>query len=72
MKKIKIVFTEEIGEVEGVFDENDVLLGAWSCNDACWREYFNSFMFKLGIKIEDGRSPTESQMKKLKKYFGEE
>lgn len=68
MRTIKYVYTEEYGEIEGMFDENDELLGAWSCNDANWRdEYFSEFMEKLGIKVI--YSSERKLVKKLVKHF---
>ena len=60
---MKIVYNfyycgDDVGEVEGMFDENDKLLGTWCCNDGMWRnEYFNGFLQELGIDIQ--LTPTE-------------
>lgn len=56
-KTVYYAQTEEVGEVEGMFDEDGELLGMWSCNDACWQnEYFSEFLDKLGVYVvEDGR-----------------
>ena len=46
------VYADEY-EVEGMFDEDGKLLGAWSGNDGTWRhEYFNEFLKKLGITVK--------------------
>lgn len=55
------VCTEEqfdrLGEVEGMFDEQGKLIGAWCLNDGNWRsEYFDPFMEALGIQV-DGLPP---------------
>ena len=51
MKKVYHVQCEAM-EVEGMFDEDGKLLGAWCLNDADWRsEYFNDFMKAAGIKV---------------------
>lgn len=53
MKKVYAAYTEECGEVEGMFDEDGNLLDLWSSNDATWRnEYFSGFMKKLGIEVK--------------------
>lgn len=50
--KLFHVYDEEAGEIEGMFDSEGNLLGAWSCNDATWRgEYFGGFIQKLGFKV---------------------
>ena len=56
-------------EVEGMFDENKRLLGAWCLNDADWRhEYMNGFMRKLGINVVHSM---DAEMKQtLKEHFG--
>jgi hypothetical protein len=44
--------SDEIGEVEGIFDDKFVLLDFWHCNDANWsNEYFGGFINKLGFTI---------------------
>jgi hypothetical protein len=38
--------------VEGMFDEDKKLLGAWCYNDAEWRgEYMNGFIKNLGFVV---------------------
>lgn len=55
MRTLYFVYTEQVGEVEGIFDQDGTLLDFWSCNDACWRnEYFSPFMAKLGYTVEYG------------------
>ena len=47
---LRFVYTERVGEVEGVFDDEGNLLDFWCCNDATWRnEYFSGFMATLGF-----------------------
>jgi hypothetical protein len=68
MRVIKHVYTEEYGEIEGMFDEGDHLISAWSCNDATWRnEYFDEFIKELGAKVITSDDP--KLVKKLIKYF---
>lgn len=51
-KTIYIIYTENCGENNIVFDAKFKCLGAWSCNDATWRnEYFSGFMRDLGIEV---------------------
>lgn len=51
---LKFVYSQDYGEIEGVFDENDNLIHTWDCNDATWRhEYFNPLLEKLGFKVID-------------------
>lgn len=58
MKIIRIVYDEECGESEAVFDEAGNLIGSWHGNDASWRdEYFNPFMQSLGIKVTRSEDP---------------
>jgi hypothetical protein len=53
---IESVCDDDVGEVEGAFDENGNVLDIWSSNDAQWRhEYFNDTFQKLGINIEHGK-----------------
>jgi len=58
-------------EVQGIFDVNGNLLGAWSSNDANWRsEYFSEFMEQLGIREENpSKSLRDNMKKKLSNYF---
>jgi len=54
MKTVWFVYHvgDDCGEVEGMFEVDGTLISWWSCNDAMWREeYFNHFLFKLGIQI---------------------
>jgi hypothetical protein len=53
MRKLYIAYTEEVGEVEGIFDQDGTMLDFWSCNDATWRnEYFSPFMERLGFDVD--------------------
>ena len=53
MRKLFIAYSDEHGEVEGMFDQDGTMLGMWACNDATWRnEYFSPFMWALGYEIE--------------------
>jgi len=70
MKTLFLVYMEdeELGEAEGMFDEEGTLLGTWACNDGDWRpEYFNEFMGKLGYNVEV--SEDEVLIKKLIKRW---
>ena len=70
MKTLFLVYMEdeELGEAEGMFDEEGTLLGTWACNDGDWRpEYFNEFMGKLGYNVEV--SEDEALIKKLIKRW---
>ena len=54
MINIKIIFFEhdEFGEAQGVFDENDNLIGSWYSNDGEWRhEYFNPVLAKVDVNV---------------------
>lgn len=43
---------DEVGEVEGFFDESGSLLASWCLNDANWRgEYQNSLLNSLGYNV---------------------
>lgn len=51
---------DDVGEVEGMFDETGALLGSWASNDATWRgEYFNGFLGKLNFDVLDSDDVTE-------------
>jgi len=53
-RKIKILSfqTDDQGEFEAVFDEDDNVIDLWYENDARWRsEYFNGFMKTLDIEV---------------------
>ena len=68
MITIKMVYVCDI-ESEGVFNDKDELLDAWSGNDANWRdEYLNQFMKKLGIQVV--RSYDNKLQKKVWKALG--
>jgi len=67
MKTIYFIYSEgECGEVNGVFDAEENILGYWSCNDATWRnEYFSGFMAKLKIKcVEDMPDKLQQHLEK--------
>lgn len=69
MKTVYIVFSEELGEVEGVFDAKDNLIDSWSCNDAVFRiEYFSRFLNKLGVHVVDSEM-TPVRLKALKEFW---
>lgn len=58
MRNIYVIYTETCGENDIVFDDRFHCLGAWSCNDATWRnEYFAPFLEKLGIKVLETLPP---------------
>jgi hypothetical protein len=72
MKKLYIVYfcDDTLGEAQGMFDAEDNLLGAWSDNDANWRnEYLSPFMEKLGFDVAE-REPTRKDRAVMKKHFG--
>lgn len=53
MKKLVVVYLsdDEVGEVEGMFEENGNLIDFWACNDADWRsEYFAGVLKFLGAE----------------------
>lgn len=53
MKTIYHVYSDSDGEIEGMFDADGNMLGAWCCNDGLWRgEYFDPFLRKLGIEVK--------------------
>ena len=59
-----VLCDDEVGEVEGFFDESGSLLATWSLNDANWRnEYHNSLIEALGIRVEQGGSGLEALLK---------
>jgi hypothetical protein len=61
---------KKMGEVQGMFDMEGNLLGAWSDNNAAWRnEYFSPFLEKVGIIVEEGDA-TKADIKKMRKWFG--
>jgi len=72
MKTIYYVFTDDFGEVGGMYDSDGTLLDMWSCNDASWRgEYFNPFMKALGILVKPGSQKlTKKFAKHVEKEWG--
>ncbi len=64
---------DDLGEVQGVFDEKGKMLDCWCCNDANWRhEYMNGFMKNLGVTVKH-ELPAKfkaSAIKQLKEEFG--
>ena len=50
MKKIYMVDTGD-DLIEGAFDEEGNIIDYWSPTDACWREYFDPMLKKLGIEV---------------------
>jgi hypothetical protein len=74
MKKIihVSIYDDVLGECDAMFDENGSILGAWSKNDADWRqEYMNPFMRKLGIEVVSAtEKETEEFIPKIIKFFG--
>lgn len=59
MRKLYIVaaYSDDVGEVEGAFDQDGTLLDWWSANDAYWRhEYFGGFLARLGFDTS-GENP---------------
>lgn len=54
-KVIYIEYTEEVGEVQGAFDENGDLIHIWSMNDANWRnEYLDPILEHFDIEVRSG------------------
>ncbi len=73
-EKIYIVSVEndEIGEVEGMFDENKELIHWWSRNDANWRsEYFAPILEYFGYKEVDKnpKSLNKKLVEEVKKIY---
>ena len=73
MRTIYIIGIEDVGEVEGAFDDKGELLDTWCCNDATWRhEYFEGLMNALGVTVADPPKRLRSKMeKKLRKHWEE-
>jgi len=47
----------DVGDVEGFFDEAGNLIHSWAMNDASWRsEYMDPLLEKLGIRVVGGDS----------------
>ena len=78
MKTLYFVFSEEYGEVEGMFDDKENLLDFWFGNDATWRvDYFEGVMNKIGYTVKRANKQLEKRLlKKLheqaKKACGQE
>lgn len=66
MKTIYIIGIEdEVGEVEGAFDDKGELLDTWCRNDATWRhEYFNGLMETLGIDVKPPSKHLRAELEK--------
>jgi hypothetical protein len=59
---------DDVGEVEGFFDEQGNLLHCWSMNDALWRsEYLNPLLEELGYTVK--HSGASEFLEKLRKQF---
>lgn len=57
---------DDVGEIQGAFNEKKDLIGWWCLNDANWRhEYFNDFMKELGIEVCTGGKALEKKLAKL-------
>lgn len=72
VKKIWIedICTDEVGEVQGAFDDDGNLLHIWCTNDGDWRhEYFNPIFTALGYHVHSGRFEDEL-FAKAKKLWG--
>ena len=66
MKTIYHIYSDKDGECQGMFDESEVYLDGWFCDDANWRnEYFSGFMEKLGLNVVTVNSG--AQYKRLEK-----
>ena len=72
MKTVFIVYwydSKDKIDFEAAFD-GDILVDAWNTNDAIWHgEYYDSFLEKMGLKIEY-REPTDLDKEQIKKHFG--
>jgi len=69
MQKIQIVYTDNPSEIEAVFIDGKIV-AAWYLSDASWRgEYFNGFMGKLGIEVDDYSRATSEQIESIKDWF---
>ena len=67
MKPVYVVSIEddEVGEVQGMFDEDFKLIDYWSLNDANWRsEYFEGILNHFGY---EGKSSNQIQRKILER-----
>ena len=74
MRTIYIICVEDVGEVEGAFDDKGELLDTWCNNDATWRhEYFEGFMNELGITVGDPPEELLEKMEqKLRDFWGDD
>jgi hypothetical protein len=72
MKKLFIMYCEDDrGEYELWFNDNDVLIGGYFCNDAQWRgEYFDGMMEDLGIDVHYSKYSSQVAKKSAKKLWG--
>lgn len=73
VKKVTIVFWNDEkngGEYEAAF-EGAELLDAWHTNDALWRgEYYDTFLEKIGVKIDYSSCPSQEDIDVIKNHFG--
>ncbi len=57
------VDNDDVGEVEGFFDERGSHLASWSVNDASWRgEYMNRLLQALGFAVVAGTKNHEEKL----------
>lgn len=51
-KKLYFLYIDDPYEYQGMFDDNHVLVGYWSLDDADWRhEYFSGAFAEIGVEI---------------------
>jgi hypothetical protein len=77
LKKIYFASVEDVGEVEGMFDEKGELIDTWCCNDGTWRgEYFDHFIKYLGAEIfyyyNTPKALREKMENALREHWGED
>ena len=54
---------DNVGEVQGFFDEAGNVVDFWSCNDANWRgEYFDGLLSKLGYDVKYPKGKKELEL----------
>jgi hypothetical protein len=57
MSTVTIVAIEDddVGEVEGAFDEEGNLIHSWARNDASWSRYLDPVLEGLGYRVKHAR-----------------
>ena len=71
MKIIYHFYTEEPFEYEAMFD-GGIIIDAWSCNDASWRnEYFSGLMSYLDVQVKPlPKKYHKDAIKQIHQVFG--